>query len=196
MKYPLCPFTPGVKRQSVESCHPFLCSHKALVLAVPGLPYLCIGKSPWHVQNQCARLRFPQGRASAAAMRNQENVIDAIRLMEHPLCRERTFAGAAGCLRGQALISVFPQGRRGRMSYFPTTASESSTDQDTMKHPWRAMTNPRSTVWMGGPGKEATSADAGHMTANRMIPLSCHDSEQTMGGVPLPQSARDSSDYF
>ena len=120
---------------------------------MPGLPYLCIGKSPWHVQNQCARLRFPQGRASAAAMRNQENVINAIRLMEHPLCRERTFAGAAGCLRGQALISVFPQGRRGRMSYFPTTASESSMNKDTMKHQWRAMTNPRSTVWMERTGK-------------------------------------------
>jgi len=58
------------------------------------------------------------------------------------------------------------------------------------------MTNPRSTAWMGGPGKEATSADAGHMNENRMIPLSCHDKEQTMGGVPLSQSARDSSDYF
>jgi hypothetical protein len=57
------------------------------------------------------------------------------------------------------------------MSYFPTTASESSTDQDIMKHPWRAMTDPRSTAWMGGPGKEATSADAWHMTANRIIPL-------------------------
>ena len=58
------------------------------------------------------------------------------------------------------------------------------------------MTNPRSTVWMGGPGKEATSADAGHMTANRIIPLSCHDSEQTMGGVALSQSSREFSDYY
>ncbi|MBP5770291.1 MAG: hypothetical protein J6W75_02895 [Bacteroidaceae bacterium] len=47
---------------------------------------------------------------------------------------------------------------------------------------------------MGELGKEATSADAGHMTANRIIPLSCYDSEQTMGGVPLSQSARANDD--
>jgi hypothetical protein len=49
---------------------------------------------------------------------------------------------------------------------------------------------------MGGPGKEATSADAGHMTANRIIPLSCYDSEQTMGGNSIAEKTRDSSDYL
>ena len=163
---------------------------------MPGLPYLCIGKSPWHVQNQCARLRFPQGRASAADMRNQENVIDAIRLMEHPLCRGRKFAGAAGCLRGQALISVFPQGRRGRMSYFPTTASESSTDKDTMKHSMESNDKPMKHSVDGRTGKGSYLCRCLAHDREQDDTASCHDQEQTMGGVPLFQSARDSSDYF
>lgn len=163
---------------------------------MPGLPYLCIGKSPWHVQNQCARLRFPQGRASAAAMRNQENVIDAIRLMEHPQCRERTFAGAAGCLRGQALISVFPQGRRGRMSYFRPQLQRAARIRTLLNTPWRAMTNPRSTVWMERTGKGSHLCRCRAHDREQDDTASCHDQEQTMDGVPLFQSARGSSDYF
>ena len=73
------------------------------------------------------------------------------------------------------------------MLSFPTKSKESRMDQDATKHPMESDDTPRSTVWMGGPGKEATSADAWHMTANRMIPLPCHDQEQTMGGCPKAQ---------
>ena len=45
-------------------------------------------------------------------------------------------------------------------------------------------------------GNEATSSDARHKTANRIIPFSYDNEEQTMGGIPWHQSVRDFSDYL
>ena len=82
------------------------------------------------------------------------------------------------------------------MSYFPTTASESSTDKDTMKRSMESDDKTKKHSVDGRTGKGSYPCRCRAKTANRMIPLSCHDQEQTMGGVPLSQSARDSSDYF
>ena len=82
------------------------------------------------------------------------------------------------------------------MSYFPTTASESSTDKDTMKHTMESDDKPKKYSVDGRTGKGSHLCRCLAHDREQDDTASCHDQEQTMDGVPLFQSARGSSDYF
>ena len=82
------------------------------------------------------------------------------------------------------------------MFYFRTTASESSTDKDTMKRSMESDDKPKKHSVDGRTGKGSYLCRCLAHDREQDDTASCHDQEQTMGGIPLSQSARDSSDYF